>query len=291
MELHTVGVHGGYRQDDVTRLAQLLTGWGAQREATMDGGAIGYDYRFSPYLNHAGRIEVFGLAVDAAASPESADDRILQVIEMLACRPQTARFVSGKFAAHYLGESATEKAVDNLATEFQSGGGNFARLLASFVQSPEFMAADPPAKLLTPIEFGVLAQRAAGSFHPWSVIQLGDRSGRNLFDRASPDGYPENNSEYADSNYQLQKWSYSKELGSPLSANLPWNWFDAEKLKDTTHRDAVIDHAMAARRGKTPQASTREALHAILMEEVSDHNQRRVLFATLLHMMPEFQSR
>ncbi|MGA0846003.1 MAG: DUF1800 family protein, partial [Luteolibacter sp.] len=291
MELHTVGVHGGYSQKDVTDMAQLLTGWGAQREASSDGASISYHYRFSPYLHHAERIEVFGLALEAASSSETADDRILQLVEMLASRPRTAHFISRKFAAQYIGEECTDETIAMLARNFMRSGGSFASLLRSIVASPELMKAKPAEKLMNPAEFGVSAQRAADVFHPWSIVQLGDRSGRNLFDRASPDGYPDANAEYADSNYQLQKWSYCKEIGGSLANNLPWAWFDAKPLSNESHRNAVIEHSMAAHRGMAPRKGTCEALHAILTQDVADQNKRRILFSSLLHMMPEFQTR
>jgi hypothetical protein len=291
MELHTVGVHGGYQQGDVTSLAHLLTGWGAQREATADGCRIDYNYRFSPYLNEGAPLEVFGLSIPAAQSPETADDRIPMVIEMLACRPQTARFIAEKIVAHYLGVPVDEATVETLATEFLRSGGDMRRMMTALVESPRFMAADLGGKLMTPVEFGVAHQRSAAALHPWAVIGLGDRSGRNLFDRASPEGFPENNEDYADSNYQLQKWSYCKELEQGLSGSLPLGWFDANALKDPNHPDALIDHAFAARKGRAPSPATREALRAILRQNVSDPNHRRYLFASFLHMMPEFQTR
>ena len=291
MELHTVGVHAGYQQSDVTSLAHLLTGWGAQREAAMDGSRVDYNYRFSPYLNDGQALEIFGLSVPAAQSPETADDRIRMVIEMLAARPQTARFIAEKMAAHYLGMPVDEATVEILAEEFLRSGGDMRRMMRVLASSPRFMAADSEGKLMTPVEFGVAHQRAAGSLHPWPVIGLGARSGRNLFDRASPDGYPEANEEYADSNYQLQKWSYCKELEQAFSATLPHGWFDAELLEDPHHRDALIDHAFTARKGREPSVSTREALHAILQHDIADQTQRRRLFASFLHMMPEYQTR
>jgi uncharacterized protein (DUF1800 family) len=291
MELHTVGVHGGYRQEDVTSLAHLLTGWGAQREATADGSRIDYNYRFSPYLNEGAPLEVFGLSIPAARSPETADDRIRMVVEMLACRPETARFIAEKIVSHYLGMPADEATVETLAAEFLRSGGDMRRMIAALVESPRFMAAEVAGKLMTPVEFGVAHQRSAAALHPWAVIGLGDRSGRNLFDRASPDGFPETNEDYADSNYQLQKWSYCKELEQGLSGALPWGWFAADVLKSADHRDAVIDHAFAARKGCAPSPATREALHSILQQDIADHNQRRQLFASFLHMMPEFQTR
>ena len=291
MELHTVGVHGGYQQSDVTSLAQLLTGWGAQREATMDGGAVDYNYRFSPYLNEEKSQTIFGLTIPASDSPDTADDRITQIIEMLACRPETARFIAGKVAAHYLGVPANPEIVDVMSREYLRTNGDLRRMIGVMVKSPHFMAADLTQKVMTPIEFGVAMQRVATGFHPWSVIGLADRSGRNLFDRASPDGYPEANEEYADSNYQLQKWSYCKELEQSFANGLPQDWFAADKMNEPAHREAVIDHTYATRRGSAPSAASREALHAILSQEIADPNQRRILFASFLHMMPEFQSR
>jgi len=291
MELHTVGVHGGYQQNDVTNLAHLLTGWGAQREATMDGSSVDYNYRFSPYLNEDQSLNIFGLSIPASTSPETADDRITQIIEMLAARPQTAAFIAGKVAAHYIGVPANPEVVDAMSREYLRTGGDLRRLIAVMVKSPHFMAVDLAPKVMTPFEFGVTLQRISTSMHPWSVIGLADRSGRNLFDRASPDGYPENNEEYADSNYQLQKWSFCKELEQSFASTLPQDWFEKEKLKDSVHRDAVIDHAYATRRGTAPNAASREALHAILSQVIADQNQRRILFASFLHMMPEFQSR
>lgn len=291
MELHTVGVHAGYQQADVTSLAHLLTGWGAQREATADGSRIDYNYRFSPYLNEGEPLEVFGLSVPAAESPETADDRIRMVVEMLACRPQTAHFIAAKTVAHYLGMPADKPTVDTLATEFLHSGGDLRRMIAAMVESPHLMAVELDGKLMTPVEFGVAHQRSAAALHPWSVIGLGDRSGRNLFDRASPDGFPETNEDYADSNYQLQKWSYCKELEQGLAASLPTSWFDAKALKNPQDADILIDHVFAARKGGTPSPNTRDALRAILRQDVADPNHRRFLFASFLHMMPEFQTR
>lgn len=291
MELHTVGVHGGYQQNDVTQLAHLLTGWGAQREATMDGMAMDYNYRFSPYLNEEKTFEIFGLSIPISSSLETADDRIAQIIEMLSCRPQTARFISGKIAAHYIGVPANPEVVDVMAKEYLRTNGDLRSMLAVMISSPQFMATDAAPKVMTPIDYGVTMQRVSHTMHPWAVISVADRSGRNLFDRASPDGYPEKNEDYADSNYQLQKWSFCKELEQNLTNSIPQGWFEKEKLKDAAHRDHVIDYVIAARRGEAPSAKTREALHAILNQEISDSNQHRILFASFLHMMPEFQIR
>ncbi len=291
MELHTVGVHAGYTQDDVAQLAMLLSGWGAQRESTMDGGSIGHEYRFSPYLAAPDPLEVFGLAVPAAGTPDTADHRVRMVIEMLASRPQTARFIAEKMVAHYLGLPAHEPTVAALEAEFHHSGGNLRSMLAMLATSPGMMATDRPGKILAPVEFGVATQRAAATLHPWSVIDLADRSGRNLFDRASPDGFPESNDEYSDSNYQLQKWRFCQHLEWQLRGHLPSQAFTPEALADPATRDALIDLATAQRLGARPTESTRQALHQILTQEIPDQNQHRNLFTTFLHMTPAFQTR
>jgi len=291
MELHTVGVHAGYQQSDVTHLAKLLSGWGAQREATMDGTSVGYEYRYSPYLAEPGPLEVFGLSIPAAGSPDTADDRVRLAIEMLASRPQTARFFSEKLAAHYLGLPSDPSIVSALEHEFLRTGGNLRRMLALLATSPAMMASNKNQKVMPPVEFAVATQRSASANHPWSVISLADRSGRNLFDRASPDGFPESNDEYADSNYQLQKWRYCKELEWPLRNHLPSSAFRSAALADESHRDSLIDLAFAFRLGSPSSPTTRAALHKTLSQSIPDDNQRRNLFTSFLHMMPEFQSR
>jgi uncharacterized protein (DUF1800 family) len=291
MELHTVGVRGGYTQQDVTALAHLLTGWGAQREALMDGTTTGFNYRFAPYLNQNEPLTVFGLAIPPATAPERADERVAQAIEMLAARPETARFMAAKLAAHILGHPAPEDAANRLAGVFLANGGDFRALIRELAASPELMARDLPPKLLHPLEFAVATQRCALAASPGHVVTLTDRSGRGIFDRASPDGYPEACAEYADSNYQLQKWNFCREIEAPLAATLPLGWFDAKLLESAAHRDAVIDAATHARFGAPPASATREALHQMLTQPVADPTQRQRLFAAFLHMTPEAQFR
>lgn len=291
MELHTVGVHAGYQQSDVTHLARLLSGWGAQREATMDGSTIGYEYRYSPYLADPQKLEVFGLSIPALGTPDTADDRVRLVIEMLACRPQTARFFSEKLASHYLGPPVRPDLIASLEREFLASGGDLRHLLMHIALSPDMMATSRAEKIMPPVEFAVATQRTASSIHPWSAINLADRSGRNLFDRASPDGYPEDNDEYSDSNYQLQKWRFCKELEWQLRGHFPHSAFHKDARSDESRRNALIDLAYAARAGTPPSPSSRTALHQILSQPITDENQARNLFTSVLHMMPEFQSR
>ena len=257
----------------------------------MDGSRIDYQFRFAPYLASTEPAEVLGLRIPAAQSSEEADDRIAQLIEMLACRPQTARFLAGTVAAHYLGAEPDPSLVDSLAATFQATGGDFARLLETLASHPALLAAQAPPKLLQPVEFGLFAQRAAGALHPYSVATLGERSGRNLFDRASPDGFPETNEEYADSNFQLQKWNFCREVEQQLAGSWPADWFEPAALAEEKSRDLLIDFTSLARLGQPLAPASREALHQVLQHELPDAATRRHLFASLLSMMPEAQVR
>lgn len=291
MELHTVGVKAGYTQQDVTSLAHLLTGWGAQREADELGNEVSYQFRFSPYLNEAGEETVFGLKLPAAGSPDTADDRILEVIEMLAARPQTAEFISRKLVEHYLGVPANPEVVGRLAATYLNTGGDMLELLKVLAREPDVMRVSRNGKLLQPVEYGMAAQRSCAAAHPWAVINLGDRSGRNLFDRSTPDGYPEANEDYADSNSQLQKWAFSKEIEGNLTRDLAWEWFDKDRLADANHRAALIRAVALQRCGAPLSAASTEALQRVLQQRVDDQNQRRILFGSFFLMLPEMQCR
>jgi uncharacterized protein (DUF1800 family) len=286
-----VGVKGGYTQQDVTSLAHLFTGWGAQREANENGSDVTYQFRFSPYLTESAAVSVFGLDLAASASPETADDRILQVLEMLAARPQTAEFVSRKLIEHYVGAPADESLVKKVSAAYLRNGGDMREMLKLLAQSPELMRASMDHKLLQPVEFGICSQRSIDARHPWSIIGLGDRSGRNLFDRSTPDGYPEENEEYSDSNSQLQKWSYVKEIEAHFVRDLPWEWFEKERLAQPDHRAAVIRAVALGRTGRPLGEASVAALDKALQQNVEDHNQRRQLFGTFFMMLPEMQYR
>ncbi len=292
LELHTVGVGGGYDQEDVTALAHLLTGWGAQREATMAGNDYLYRYRFSPFLNEEAPREVFGLSVAASDFSPKSDDRILQFLEMLASRPETASFVCRKLASHYFA-TVPEPLLPRLESKFLETQGDFGELLQVIATSPELMQRELEPKFLKPVEFGIAVQRTADSYHPWHVINLGDRAGRNLFDRSTPDGYPEANSEYSGSNFQLQKWRFAKDLEGEFGDALAWSWFDKEPMQDPAHREKVIRNAalvlLRQELGPNSFAAAKKVMEQAA--KIEDHNQRRRLLAVFLEMLPENQSR
>lgn len=293
LELHTVGVDAGYSQEDVTSLAHLLTGWGAQKEATMDGTDYLFRYRFSPFLNEEAPREIFGLSLAESDFSPTSDDRILQFLEMLACRPETAHFISRKLLRHYFADEPPERLLEAVEQRFRETQGDFRKLIRLIATSPELMARDLHPKILQPVEFAIANQRVTESFHPWRVLDLADRSGRNLFDRSTPDGYPEENEAYANSNFQLQKWRFAKDLAEKFDKQLPWKWFDENSMKSTEHRAALarLVTLLLTRHPISSSSAAAAETIAIQASEVLDQQQRRRMFAAFTLMLPEPQFR
>lgn len=248
MELHTLGVHGGYKQADVTALAGVLNGWTTATEAilpqvdeplglTYNGGneaGVWRDFRFDPYLNDGKERQVFGMNFAGSKDPAVRYDNIRLAMEMLAAHPSTADHVCRKLAEHYVGVPASDALVHALAQTYLENGGDMRAVVRAMVAHKDFWSA--PMKMATPFDFGMRVARVCRS----AVIQLGadpnqapnadqiegffKKSGMGLFDRVTPDGYPENNGNYADSNALLQRWRFMQTLSEHLGRLVPNNW-------------------------------------------------------------------
>jgi uncharacterized protein (DUF1800 family) len=154
MELHTLGVEGGYTQKDVTEVARAFTGW------TIDNPRGGGGFRFEPRLHDAGAKVVLGHSVKAGGGIRDGE----QVLDILARNPSTARFISTKLARHFVSDVPPAGLVDRLAACFTDTHGDLRAVMTLLLASPEFL--DPVsyrAKVKTPFEFVVSAVRATGA--------------------------------------------------------------------------------------------------------------------------------
>ncbi len=230
MELHCLGVHAGYTQQDVTSLAHLLTGWTVSREGDgrSGGESSEYNFRFDPSLNDRAEIKVVGCtfpSVDKAG----AYDRTERALEVLAAHPATASFIAKKLADHYLGCPAPDAVVSDLATVFRATNGDMKELLLALSRHPAFWATDPGAdvpapRLAHPQDFGIRLARVARHINANQVSDFLSRSGQALFDRATPDGYSELDSDYTDSNAMIQRWRLAQDFGADLVQLIPEPW-------------------------------------------------------------------
>ena len=157
MELHTLGVTGGYTQHDVTEVARVFTGW------TLDRPESGQQFTFNPNRHDPGDKLVLGQTI-AGASGTAGQTEGLQVLHLLATSPATAHFLSTKLAERFVSDTPPPALVDRLAASYLASGGDIRFVLLMLFHSPEF---DSPAtlhaKLKTPLEYVVSAARASGA--------------------------------------------------------------------------------------------------------------------------------
>ena len=131
MELHTLGVDGGYTQKDVTEVARAFTGW------TIENPRRGTGFRFEPRMHDAGAKVVLGHTIKAGGG-ESDGERVLDI---LAAHPSTARFIATKLARRFVGDVPPPALVDRAAARFRATGGDLREVTRTILTSPEFLAA------------------------------------------------------------------------------------------------------------------------------------------------------
>ena len=181
MELHTLGVNGGYTQADVTEVARVLTGWGVD-EPVRGGG-----FQFNVNRHEPGAKTVLGEKIKEGGELEGRE-----LLHLLASRPATAEFISKKLAMRFVNDDPPHALVDRMAKAYMASGGDIPTVLKVLFHSPEFWAAsDKRAKVKTPLEFVVSAVRASNAdvsnFQP--LIQALRQMGMPLYGCIPPTGY------------------------------------------------------------------------------------------------------
>ncbi len=153
MELHTLGVDGGYTQKDVQEVARVFTGW------TIVQPRAGGEFRFEPRMHDRGEKIVLGHRIKAGGGMEDG----AQVLDLLARHPSTARFVATKLARRFVADEPPAALVTRAAARFTETGGDIREVVRTIVTSPELFApAAYRAKVKTPLEFVASAVRVTG---------------------------------------------------------------------------------------------------------------------------------
>jgi len=181
MELHTLGVTGGYTQADVTQVAKVFTGW------TINQPLRGGEFQFDERRHEPGTKVVLGQKI-----PENGMNEGLEVLHMLATSPATAKFISTKLAVRFVSDDPPPALVDRMAQSFLESGGDIKTVLRTMFSSAEFWApAAEKSKVKTPLEFVVSAVRASGAQvnNAQGLVQALDRLGMPLYGMQTPNGY------------------------------------------------------------------------------------------------------
>jgi uncharacterized protein (DUF1800 family) len=153
MELHTLGVNGGYTQADVIQVARVLTGW------TVDRPQYGGGFLFTPNRHEPGAKTVLGTEINEGGEAEGR-----ALLHLLAMQPATAHFLAHKLAVRFVSDTPPPALEERLAKAYLASGGDMAQVLRTLFHAPEFWQAENyRAKVKTPLEYVVSAARASNA--------------------------------------------------------------------------------------------------------------------------------
>lgn len=205
MELHTLGVDGGYTQQDVTEVARCFTGW-TIRQPQQGGG-----FFFNPRMHDRGEKHVLGVTIPAGGGIEDG----LKVIDLLAKSPATARFISKSLAIRFVSDNPPESLVDKMAATFTGTDGDLREVMRTMLSADEFWAAaNFRAKLKSPLEMVVSAVRAVNGDvdNAAQMVQLMNTLGQPLYRKQEPTGYTNRGGDWLNSASLLARMNFANTL-------------------------------------------------------------------------------
>jgi uncharacterized protein (DUF1800 family) len=182
LELHTLGVDGGYTQKDVTGVARAFTGW------SIANPRLGGDFRFVPQLHDDGEKVVLDHRIKAGGGQRDGEE----VLDLLASHPATARFISTKLARRFVSDTPPAALVDRASAKFRETNGDLRAVMTLLLTSTEFQSPDAyRAKVKSPFEFLVSAIRGTGAEvnDARPLIRSLQQLGMPLYQCQPPTGY------------------------------------------------------------------------------------------------------
>jgi len=283
MELHTLGVDGGYTQTDVTELARLLTGWSVARPE-QGGGFV-----FRAPLHDAGSKTVLGNVFPAGGGIEEGE----RMIRILARDPATARHIAFQLCQRLVADVPPATLVDRVANKFLATDGDLRATVRSIVTSPEFF--DPlyyRAKVKSPFEYVVSAVRALGA-EPEEALPLARQlvlMGEPLYLCQPPTGYSDTAEAWVNTGALLARLNFALRLAA---GSLPGTRPDLRRLvspNDMADSKKSVDTLACAFLGENLSAETRRTVGKRLEEQPAPADDSRLaMIAGLILGSPEFQ--
>jgi uncharacterized protein (DUF1800 family) len=206
MELHTLGVNGGYTQRDVTEVARVFTGW------TIREPRKGGDFLFDERKHEPGTKIVLGKKIKERGEKEG-----IEVLDLLAQQPSTARFICTKLAERFVADNPPAALVDRMAATFLKKKGDIREVLRTLYKSPEFWEAETyRSKVKTPLEFVASALRATDADVQDAAPLLGalQNMGMPLYGMQPPTGYSMKSEAWVNSSALLGRMNFALSLGN-----------------------------------------------------------------------------
>jgi uncharacterized protein (DUF1800 family) len=278
LELHTLGVDGGYTQQDVIAVARIFTGW------SIDRPQQGAGFAFHAWAHDRGEKQVLGVRFQAGGMEEG-----IRLLKLLAAQHATMHHVSRKLCARFVSDEPSDGCVDAAVEAWHHTNGDIRAVLRAIFSSPDFWAPQAlRAKVKTPLEFVVSAVRATGA-EPDSTLRLAQvvaRLGQPLYLQPAPTGYPETQALWVNSGALLGRMNAAVALAS---GRLPGVTIDLDVVIPlTTHHAQLMDLVNERLLGGTMSAHTR----TVILEQLADIRdpvQARTLAVGLALGGPEFQ--
>ena len=255
LELHTVGVDGGYTQEDIINVARAFTGWTLE-QPRRSGGFV-----FRPAMHDGGDKTVLGHSLKAGRGLEDGE----QVLDIVAAHPSTARFIATKLARRLVSDDPPASLVDRAAQTFLRTEGDIHEVVRTIVTSQDFFAsAAYRAKVKSPFELVVSALRAMNAtpdMTPRSA-QVVARLGQPLFLHQAPNGWPETGEAWINTGAILNRINFGLAMaGGAIPGARPERWPRYADLASAP-RPAQVDGVIAGFLGGEASVETRTILQA-----------------------------
>ena len=254
MELHTLGVDGGYTQADVQEVARALSGW------TVDMPQLGGGFVFRPELHDAAEKVVLGHKLAAGRGIEDGEE----VLDILARSSATARFIATKLARRFVSDDPPASLVERCASMFSKTDGDIRQTVRCIVTSPEFFStAAYRAKVKTPFELVASTLRVVGASADTTQrsAQIVNQLGQPFFGRVTPDGWPDRGDAWMNSGAIMNRINFGLRIAA-----------------DRVPGVRLSDWPAAARLRKLPMdAQVNGVIDEILGGDVSEETRRTLL--------------
>jgi uncharacterized protein (DUF1800 family) len=272
MELHTLGVDGGYTQKDVTEVARCFTGWTIQEP--RKGGTFFYNDK----LHDKGEKIVLGHVIAAGGGMDDGE----QVLDILARHPSTAHFISQELAQRFVADNPPESLVNKMAQTFLSSNGSIRDVMKTMLASKEFWSQGAyRSKVKSPFEMVASSARAldANVIDGWALANQVGTLGEPLYRKLEPTGYSNLNAEWINSASLLGRMNFALQLAQ--------NHVESVKVDVARFGDDPSDVAKALMfRAMSPE--TRAAIDQALQDK---KQKNPALVAALVIGSPDFQKR
>jgi uncharacterized protein (DUF1800 family) len=229
MELHTLGVDGGYSQKDIVEVARAFTGWsllppGKTREMAekrlaraQKAGGLGFhaegEFLFRADQHDAAEKTILGTRLPAGRGIEDGE----AVLDLLASHRATARHIAAKLAVRFVSDNPPQSLVDRLADVYLKTGGDVRGLLVAIAESPELWSREAVgAKVKSPFELAASALRATGGEvgDPREILKWIARMGQPLYAYQAPNGYPDRAEAWVNTGSLLNRMNFGLQLAA-----------------------------------------------------------------------------